>query len=192
MPGSTIPQATVSQDPAQALTNKPGLFSFQGRMGRLRYFLTFLITTVVYYAILIAIVMGGIGVSVAFRQTTFFIIGLLLALILFVIYVFLAIAISLKRFHDLNKSAWWMLTLCIPFYNTYVALGLWLQCGTEGPNKYGQDPLPVGAKHQDFLNSIGSSVWAKIIIMIVFFALVIYGSIQNYKYQHLKTSLISR
>ena len=43
-----------------------------------------------------------------------------------------------KRFHDRNKSAWWVLIGCIPFIG-----GLWIfiECGclpgTPGPNRFG-------------------------------------------------------
>jgi len=82
------------------------------------------------------------------------------------LFLWIYLATSIKRLHDRNKSAWWM----IPFFvipglygqfadrlpNSYPALGLgvvvfvlaiWgfvdLYClrGTRGPNRYGSDPL---------------------------------------------------
>jgi uncharacterized membrane protein YhaH (DUF805 family) len=47
-----------------------------------------------------------------------------------------------KRYHDRNKSGWWILIVFVP-----VIGGLWyfIECGflrgTPGPNTYGPDPL---------------------------------------------------
>jgi uncharacterized membrane protein YhaH (DUF805 family) len=53
-----------------------------------------------------------------------------------------SLAISVKRWHDRDKSAWWVLVGLIPIIG-----GLWLLIengllrGTSGPNRYGPDPL---------------------------------------------------
>lgn len=55
-----------------------------------------------------------------------------------------SLAISIKRWHDRDKSAWWVLVGLIP-----VIGGLWLLIengflrGTPGANRYGDDPLAV-------------------------------------------------
>ena len=52
------------------------------------------------------------------------------------------IAVAVKRYHDRNKSGWWVLIVFLP-----VIGGLWylIECGflrgTPGPNTYGPDPL---------------------------------------------------
>jgi len=54
----------------------------------------------------------------------------------------IGLAIAAKRWHDRNKSAWWILIVFVP-----VVGGLWylIECGflkgTTGSNKYGADPL---------------------------------------------------
>lgn len=53
-----------------------------------------------------------------------------------------AVAITAKRWHDRNRSGWWVLINVVP-----VVGSLWtvLQCGllrgTTGPNRFGPDPL---------------------------------------------------
>ena len=53
-----------------------------------------------------------------------------------------AIAISAKRWHDRDKSGWWVLIVLLP-----VIGGLWALVdngflrGTPGPNRFGADPL---------------------------------------------------
>jgi uncharacterized membrane protein YhaH (DUF805 family) len=48
-----------------------------------------------------------------------------------------AIAVSIRRMHDINKSGWYIL---IPIYNLILAC----TAGTEGENKYGYDPKGDG------------------------------------------------
>lgn len=51
-------------------------------------------------------------------------------------------ALSVKRWHDLNKSGWWLLIALIPLAGalfTLVEQGF--HAGTEGPNNYGPDPI---------------------------------------------------
>jgi uncharacterized membrane protein YhaH (DUF805 family) len=54
----------------------------------------------------------------------------------------LSIIVQIKRWHDLDKSGWWVFINLIPF-----AGGLWtlIECGccrgTQGMNRFGPDPL---------------------------------------------------
>lgn len=50
-----------------------------------------------------------------------------------------------KRFHDLGKSGWYYLFMCIPFVNLYWLFNLVFVEGTKGPNEYGEDPKAVEA-----------------------------------------------
>jgi len=53
-----------------------------------------------------------------------------------------ALAISAKRWHDRGKSAWWMLVLLVPVVGWVWSL-FENGClrGDAGPNRYGADPL---------------------------------------------------
>lgn len=51
------------------------------------------------------------------------------------------IALGIRRFHDLDKSGWWFLTLLIPLVNLVIILIFFTQKGTAGSNQYGPDPL---------------------------------------------------
>lgn len=53
---------------------------------------------------------------------------------------------SIKRFHDLGHSGWWVITMMIPLVALIPTLYLLLWQGTAGANPYGQDPLDVLAK----------------------------------------------
>ncbi|MCK7615023.1 DUF805 domain-containing protein [Roseibium sediminicola] len=53
-----------------------------------------------------------------------------------------SLAVAVKRLHDRDKSAWWLLLLLIPIVGSiwWFVDGGCLR-GTKGPNRYGNDPL---------------------------------------------------
>ena len=65
-------------------------------------------------------------------------------IILVLVFLYPALAIYTKRWHDRAKSGWWSLILLIPVIGPIWFL---VECGclrgTEGPNEYGPDPLGV-------------------------------------------------
>jgi len=60
---------------------------------------------------------------------------------LYIIIMFLpALAVSVRRLHDVDKSGWWLLLGFIPIIGTIWLLIYFLREGTYGPNRYGADP----------------------------------------------------
>jgi uncharacterized membrane protein YhaH (DUF805 family) len=57
------------------------------------------------------------------------------------------IAVSAKRLHDFNRSAWWMLVNLVPGIGSFVML-VANGCvrGTHGANRFGPDPLDPAAQ----------------------------------------------
>ena len=56
----------------------------------------------------------------------------------------LMFAISIKRWHDRDKSGWWVLIGFIPIIGAIWALvETGFLEGTQGPNQYGPDPLAI-------------------------------------------------
>jgi uncharacterized membrane protein YhaH (DUF805 family) len=51
------------------------------------------------------------------------------------------LALSVRRLHDLDRSGWWIFLAFIPLVGAIILL-IW-QCtkGTDGPNRFGPDPL---------------------------------------------------
>ncbi len=120
--------------PGQNVRRNPGAFSFavSGRLNRARY-------------------LGGQ-----------FLCGIALCLCLFVVHwgsesgnfevtlggslvgaVFIVFALTqhVRRLHDVNVTGLYSLVILIPFVNFLFMLWLCFVKGTEGPNKYGSDPL---------------------------------------------------
>lgn len=106
---------------------------FSGRSRRKEYWM--FILGLVVIAIVLSIVEGVLGLSgmvggVYGPATTL----LLLAAIV------PSIAVQVRRFHDQDKSGWFVLLGLIPFLGGLIVLVFMCLEGTAGPNQYGPDP----------------------------------------------------
>ena len=59
--------------------------------------------------------------------------------VLFVIWP--AMALGVKRCHDRDRSGWFMLVSLIPIVSIWYLVEIGFLKGTDGPNRYGEDPL---------------------------------------------------
>ncbi|RLZ10746.1 DUF805 domain-containing protein [Faecalibacter macacae] len=98
-------------------------FSFEGRIRRLEYGLSYII-----YAIICIIpsILLEINESLVW-----------IAIILYVPFVWFIIAQGAKRCHDRGNSGWYQL---IPFYGLWMLFG----DGEHGENEYGENPKGIG------------------------------------------------
>ncbi len=113
------------------------LFSMKGRIGRGRFFLNGIISTVV----LIAFIGLGVMLRDSMKNDTLLII---FAIIGFAYMIPVEICDTVKRFHDLDRPGSHYFLLMIPFYGLFLSFVLLLQKGTEGSNRFGEDPLIKG------------------------------------------------
>jgi uncharacterized membrane protein YhaH (DUF805 family) len=120
------------------------LFSFRGRVNRAKFWLVALGIVVVDEIILLAVLVGKLAMA-RNPQDTYAPIGPLASIVLLAFLVFvtwISLAVAVKRFHDRDKTGWWILLVFVP-----VIGGLWylIECGflrgTEGHNTFGPDPL---------------------------------------------------
>ena len=51
-----------------------------------------------------------------------------------------SICVLIRRFHDIDRSAWWWLIAFIPLIGGLIVLFWLVSQGTEGPNYYGEVP----------------------------------------------------
>lgn len=72
------------------------------------------------------------------------------AIIIGVISLWPLLALYAKRLHDRDKSALWLLTLLIPVVNLgfmiWIIVETWFLKGTDGTNRFGNDPLQGGGE----------------------------------------------
>ena len=109
------------------------IFSFQGRANRSWYFWHILLDDFIIFALTITVVVLGVLVGAPLVALPF--IGVILG------GVAAAIAVTVKRLHDLDRPGWHWFLLAVPLYNIYLGLLLLFAPGTPGPNRFGPDPL---------------------------------------------------
>jgi uncharacterized membrane protein YhaH (DUF805 family) len=105
-------------------------FSLRGRVSR-RQFWLYGVLALIGFAVLGHALLGIARVS---SRNADLIVNLLL--------VWPALAVSVKRWHDRDKSGWWVLLNLLPVIGWLWALidNGFLR-GTSGPNRFGEDPL---------------------------------------------------
>jgi uncharacterized membrane protein YhaH (DUF805 family) len=123
----------VPESPPGISIETPSVWSFQGRLPRSGFWVIALSLAVFNLAAGILIeICGKYGIEAA---------GLVISGAFFVIAFWISIATQVKRWHDLNRSGWFVL-----FNLTVIGLPavlVFLGCirGTAGPNRFGADPL---------------------------------------------------
>ena len=71
----------------------------------------------------------------------------MIGILLFVgfLYLFIpALAVTFRRLHDTDRSAWWILVGLIPFLGALALLVFYCLDGTPGANRFGPDPKGRG------------------------------------------------
>jgi len=109
------------------------LLSLSGRMTRAKYFTISLLSGFIFFglaAILDAVWKG------ASKEVQF-----IIAIPLGLIWWWVMVVIIVKRLHDIDKTGWFWLIIFIPLANAILGIFLLFKKGTDGPNKYGPDPL---------------------------------------------------
>jgi len=129
------------------------LFSFDGRVRRLHYWLVSLgagfglsVIYLIVFSVIEAVAGAASGGDLhAAMSSPATVIGMLVLTLTYVLLLFwVGLAIQVKRWHDRDKSGWWVLTGFIP-----VVGGIWtlIECGildgTPGPNRFGLSPKGV-------------------------------------------------
>ena len=136
------------------------LFAFRGRLNRKPYWMTVIATM----AIIVLLLLLALSM-IREHRFEFAAFTVVILLILYIPLVWIGLAISAKRLHDRDKSAWWLLVFYvlpgilssagnqmedvgfILLHTISFAISVWafveLGClrGTPGPNRYGPDPL---------------------------------------------------
>jgi len=124
------------------------LFSFEGRITRLDYWLYHL--GIVFGVFLIALIAGLVGTAMSGHDgenPALVVGGVALVICLWPLW-----AVSVKRCHDREKSGWWVLGWtvggAIPYIGFLISLWSLVELGfldgTQGPNEYGPSPKGIG------------------------------------------------
>jgi len=145
------------------------LFSFEGRISRKPFWIFNLVSFAVYIIFVLIF-----DTDIIMKKTDE-------NLIFMLIITWPALAVQAKRWHDIDKSAWWILINFIPLIGTMWALtALGLREGNQGENKYGKDPLEGVDKSKILSNrslttkEVIFGIGLAIILMILLFSTAIY------------------
>jgi uncharacterized membrane protein YhaH (DUF805 family) len=106
------------------------LFGFEGRINRARYWMG---------AVVLGLVSWAMAAAGAVADSTF-VWSVVTAIGLFMVWA--GLALSIKRWHDRDKSGWWVFINLVPFIGpvwSFLELGFFP--GTPGENAFGADPL---------------------------------------------------
>ncbi len=107
---------------------------FSGRSRRKEYWMF------VLGVFLAAIVTSFLDAMLGMRGMVFGFYGPLTVLLMLGVFI-PALACQVRRFHDQDKSGWFVLLALIPFVGGLIVLVFMCLPGTPGPNQYGPDPM---------------------------------------------------
>ena len=109
------------------------LFSFNGRINRAKFWAGLVMIWVVpWFVTAVALALNSWAIGWA-------------GIVLHAFALWPAFALNIKRWHDRDKSGWWILIGLIPIVGPIWALvEVGFLAGTPGPNQYGPDPLGFG------------------------------------------------
>jgi uncharacterized membrane protein YhaH (DUF805 family) len=119
-------EVSNSSDQVASLTQKEILFSFKGRIPRKTYWLTTLAMMAVFFVIMLLI--SGLSETM---------VGIVVV-VLYIPLIWISLALQVKRWHDRDKSGWWVLIGLVPIVG-----GIWVfvengcLAGTTGVNRFG-------------------------------------------------------
>lgn len=130
----TSPAASL--ETAQQETYQPEIFSFKGRIGRLRYFAYGM--GVYLILMVIAGVLGGTGAFLGESSMSIPVL-VVMGVVYFAIIVY-SIGLGKRRLNDLNRSGWWLFAFIVPILNFIMMIYIMFFRGTRGSNNFGPEP----------------------------------------------------
>ncbi len=144
-------------DTGQDALYQPKIFSFSGRIGRMRYLAYGIGVNILLMAVMIPL--GGAG-GLMGGEAGMSMIAMLVIGIFYIATFVISIMFAKRRLNDLNRSGWWFLLFLIPLVNLLFAIYILFFPGTDGDNNFG--PAPAA-------NSIGVLIlgWIFPVIMIL-------------------------
>ncbi len=117
-------------------------FEFSGRSRRKEYWMFALFNFLVYLAFMV--LMFALGGSMQYNGEAAM--GPLVSVVMIAMFIWAiatiipSLAVTFRRLHDTDHSAWWILIGLVPIIGGLVLLYFYLIEGTQGANRFGPDP----------------------------------------------------
>ena len=116
-------------------------FDFEGRSRRKELWLFSLFIMIVYSVLIVLVLAGGFSMGEAAEDVAPLSWIALALLVLFGLATIIpSLAVQVRRFHDQDRSGWFLLLNFIPYLGGLIVLVFMLMEGTRGPNRFGPDP----------------------------------------------------
>ena len=135
--------------PAGTAVDTTGPFDPKGRFSRLSWLAWNLVLAVVGSIVvgIVVFILGALGLAAMPQPTTapdaaVPILGVIVLVIPYLVMAVLGWILSIRRFHDIDASGWWSLTLIVPLVNLITFLVLLFKRGDESANRFGP-PRPT-------------------------------------------------
>jgi len=163
----TAPDAAL--DTGQETLYQPRVFSFNGRIGRMRYLaygigINMLLTIAMVPLLGASAAMGG--------DATTSMLGVVAIGVFYLATIVVSVIFAKRRLNDLDRSGWWFLLFIIPLVNLLLAIYLIFFPGTDGSNRFG--PAPVA-------NSVGVLILGWMLPVIFVLGIVAAVAIPQYQ-----------
>jgi uncharacterized membrane protein YhaH (DUF805 family) len=117
---------------------------FSGRSPRIEYWMFYLFQILLFVgiAVLSAVLIAVTGNTTEPGEPTSMMANIFALLIIAVVLgLFIpGLAVAVRRMHDQDKSGWMLLLALIPFVGGIIVFVFTLLPGTQGPNRFGDDP----------------------------------------------------
>jgi len=139
---------------ASSGTYNPSIFSFSGRIGRLRYLAYNTGVNMLFFAIMIPVLSAtGFMTGMAGGDAAMSAMGGIVMILVYIATFVITVMFGKRRLNDLNRSGWFILLMIIPLINFVLIIYLIFFAGTDGNNDYGPeaDANTIGVKILAFL-----------------------------------------
>ena len=116
---------------------QPKIFTFNGRIGRMRYLAYGIGVNLLLMLVMVPLVSATAFMGGASGSSMIGMVGIGL---FYIVTIVISVMFAKRRLNDLNRSGWWFLLFIIPLVNLLLAIYLIFFPGTDGSNNFGPAP----------------------------------------------------
>ena len=135
----STPEASLNVSSEQDEKYQPDVFSFNGRIGRLRY-LAYSFGTSLLLLVAMSVLMGlaaTLGTTAEMKEGDMPVMMIVITALYYIVSIVFAAMFGKRRLNDLDKSGWWFLLFLVPIANIVLAIYVLFFSGSEGSNNFG-------------------------------------------------------